>query len=89
VKRPAQPTTRAKRRITGQDDPERRRLLQQAAEAMRRGSLAEAERASRLVLPRAPDDPDTLFHATAPLSFKPGYENRRINVTMLFGRRHG
>ncbi len=28
-----------------------------------------------------------LFHATAPLSFKPGYENRRINITMLFGRR--
>jgi len=30
-----------------------------------------------------------LFHATAPLRFKPGYENRRINVTMLFGRRDG
>ncbi len=28
-----------------------------------------------------------LFHATAPLDFKPGYENRRINVTMLFGKR--
>lgn len=28
-----------------------------------------------------------LFHATAPLNFKPGYENRRINVTMLFGNR--
>jgi tetratricopeptide (TPR) repeat protein len=28
-----------------------------------------------------------LFHATAPLDFKPGYENRRINVTMLFGAR--
>jgi hypothetical protein len=26
-----------------------------------------------------------LFHATAPLNFKPGYENRRINVTMLYG----
>lgn len=30
-----------------------------------------------------------LFHATARTRFKPGYENRRINVTMLFGRRHG
>lgn len=32
-----------------------------------------------------------LFHATAPLRFRPGYDNRRINVTMLFGRRqaHG
>jgi tetratricopeptide (TPR) repeat protein len=30
-----------------------------------------------------------LFHATAPLRFKPGYENRRVNVTMLFGNRGG
>ncbi|MBM3531828.1 MAG: tetratricopeptide repeat protein [Alphaproteobacteria bacterium] len=30
-----------------------------------------------------------LFHATAPLRFRPGYENRRINVTMLFGGRGG
>ncbi len=30
-----------------------------------------------------------LFHATARSRFKPGYENRRINVTMLFGDRHG
>lgn len=28
-----------------------------------------------------------LFHATAPLRFRPGYDNRRVNVTMLFGRR--
>jgi Flp pilus assembly protein TadD len=28
-----------------------------------------------------------LFHATAPLTFRDGYENRRINVTMLYGRR--
>lgn len=28
-----------------------------------------------------------LFHATAPLRFRDGYENRRVNVTMLFGRR--
>ena len=30
-----------------------------------------------------------LFHTTAPLRFKPGYETRRINVTMLFGERAG
>ena len=30
-----------------------------------------------------------LFHATSPLRFKPGYENRRINITMLFGERSG
>jgi tetratricopeptide (TPR) repeat protein len=28
-----------------------------------------------------------LFHETDVLTFKPGYENRRINITMLFGRR--
>jgi hypothetical protein len=29
-----------------------------------------------------------LFHETGPLTFKPGYENRRINITMLFGKRN-
>ena len=28
-----------------------------------------------------------LFHRTDDLDFRPGYENRRINVTMLFGNR--
>jgi hypothetical protein len=28
-----------------------------------------------------------LFHETDTIAFKPGYENRRINVTLLFGRR--
>ena len=28
-----------------------------------------------------------LFHQTDNLDFKDGYENRRINVTMLFGTR--
>jgi hypothetical protein len=28
-----------------------------------------------------------LFHATAPVNFRDGYENRRLNVTMLFGKR--
>ena len=28
-----------------------------------------------------------MFHATAPISFKRGYTNRRINLTMLFGKR--
>ena len=28
-----------------------------------------------------------LFHETDKYHFKEGYENRRINVTMLFGRR--
>ncbi|HVR66461.1 MAG TPA: tetratricopeptide repeat protein [Verrucomicrobiae bacterium] len=28
-----------------------------------------------------------LFHETAKLNFREGYENRRINITMLFGRR--
>jgi hypothetical protein len=28
-----------------------------------------------------------LFHRTAPLQFRPGYEDRRINITMLYGDR--
>jgi hypothetical protein len=28
-----------------------------------------------------------LFHATAPVHFRTEYENRRVNITMLFGRR--
>ena len=28
-----------------------------------------------------------LFHETDSIAFKPGYLNRRINVTMLYGRR--
>ncbi len=30
-----------------------------------------------------------LYHETGPLDFRPGYDNRRINVTMLFGKRGG
>lgn len=29
----------------------------------------------------------SLFHESLPFAFRPGYANRRINVTMLFGRR--
>ena len=28
----------------------------------------------------------TLFHATDELHFKPGYSNRRVNVTLLYGK---
>lgn len=28
-----------------------------------------------------------LFHATAPLAFRPGYTNQRINITLLYGER--
>ncbi|MFG3266403.1 tetratricopeptide repeat protein [Streptomyces bobili] len=28
-----------------------------------------------------------LFHATAGLNFRPGYKNRRVNITMLYGER--
>ncbi|KAA9373499.1 hypothetical protein F5972_35330 [Microbispora cellulosiformans] len=28
-----------------------------------------------------------LFHATAEVRFRPGYENRRVNITMLYGER--
>jgi hypothetical protein len=29
----------------------------------------------------------TLFHETDRVEFREGYENRRINVTLLFGKR--
>jgi len=28
-----------------------------------------------------------LFHGTAPLRFRKGYQDRRVNVTLLFGER--
>jgi hypothetical protein len=28
-----------------------------------------------------------LFHETGEINFRSGYENRRINITMLFGKR--
>jgi hypothetical protein len=28
-----------------------------------------------------------LFHSTDEISFREGYENRRINITLLFGQR--
>jgi hypothetical protein len=59
-------------------------------EAAQRGFLAEsgarsirvAHRQNRAVVFNS-----DLFHETDRLSFAPGYENRRINVTMLYGRR--
>ena len=52
--------------------------------------LAESG-AHRIVVPhrqnRAVLFNSDLFHETGRLAFREGYENRRINVTMLFGRR--
>ena len=50
----------------------------------RGGTVAIPYRRNRVVI----FDSD-LFHHTADLDFRPGYENRRINVTMLFGDRRG
>ena len=51
---------------------------------LRSKSLGKGEH----TVPREPGDylPD-LFHATAEVNFRPGYENRRINITMLDGER--
>jgi tetratricopeptide (TPR) repeat protein len=45
------------------------------------GSRRVPYRANRCVL-----FDSTLFHATDELHFKPGYTNRRVNVTLLFGK---
>lgn len=46
------------------------------------GKMVVPHRQNRVVLFNS-----DLFHETDRFTFKPGYENRRINVTMLFGRR--
>ena len=60
------------------DDDAIRRFLAQAGAR----SVTIPYRANRAVI----FDSD-LFHETDVIRFKPGYENRRINVTLLFGRR--
>jgi len=54
-------------------------------------SFLEREKAKPVTIPyranRAVIFDSDLFHETDVIRFKPGYENRRINVTLLFGRR--
>ena len=45
-------------------------------------SVAVPHRQNRVVIFNS-----DLFHETAPLRFRDGYENRRINITMLYGKR--
>jgi tetratricopeptide (TPR) repeat protein len=55
-----------------------------------RGFLADSQAASFDVpyrANRAVIFNSDLFHETASLHFRPGYANRRINITMLFGKR--
>ncbi len=59
-------------------------------EAAARRFLADAQAKSQIVPYRANRvvifDSD-LFHKTDVIAFRPGYRNRRINITLLFGRR--
>jgi len=54
-------------------------------------TFLQREKAKPLTIPyranRAVIFDSDLFHETDTISFKTGYENRRINVTLLFGRR--
>jgi len=56
-------------------------------------AFLEREQAKPVTVPyranRAVVFDSDLFHETDIIHFKPGYENRRINVTLLFGRRQG
>jgi tetratricopeptide (TPR) repeat protein len=56
-------------------------------------AFLEREKAKAVTVPyranRAVVFDSDLFHETDTIHFKPGYENRRINVTLLFGRRQG
>jgi hypothetical protein len=54
-------------------------------------AFLEREKAKPVTVPyranRAVVFDSDLFHETDTIHFKPGYENRRINITLLFGRR--
>jgi hypothetical protein len=54
-------------------------------------AFLEREKAKAVTVPyranRAVVFDSDLFHETDTIHFKPGYDNRRINVTLLFGRR--
>src|SRR5258706_2268410 len=54
-------------------------------------AFLEREQAKPVTVPyranRAVVFDSDLFHETDTIRFKPGYENRRINITLLFGRR--
>jgi tetratricopeptide (TPR) repeat protein len=56
-------------------------------------AFLEREQAKPVTVPyranRAVVFDSDLFHETDTIHFKPGYDNRRINVTLLFGRRQG
>jgi Flp pilus assembly protein TadD len=54
-------------------------------------AFLELQKAKPVIVPyranRAVVFDSDLFHETDTIRFKPGYENRRINITLLFGRR--
>ena len=64
-------------RYNGDEEAARAFLAREGAK-----SITVPYRANRAVI----FDSD-LFHETDKIRFKQGYENRRINVTMLYGRR--
>ena len=51
----------------------------------------EAQNSDKTIIPYAENRAiifnSSLFHETDTIRFKPGYENRRISITLLFGRR--
>jgi len=51
-------------------------------QARRAGCTSIPYRSNRAIIFKS-----NIFHATAPFKFADGYENRRINVTMLYGSR--
>ena len=48
------------------------------------GTLTVPYAQNRVVLFRS-----DLFHESGPVKFRPGYENHRINITLLFGEQTG
>lgn len=67
-------------RVRDYNSNQKQGLIQNLLQANQAQAYRVAYRQNRAIL----FDP-RLFHRTDPLCFEPGYENHRINVTMLFG----
>jgi hypothetical protein len=57
-------------------------VIQEFLESRKASAINIPYRANRAIIFNS-----DLFHETAPMEFRPGYENRRVNITFLYGDR--
>jgi len=65
------------------NDPRQRSKLEVEVAKQRHQAIVVPHRSNRMVMFNS-----SLFHETDTFNFKPGFKNRRINLTMLFGKRN-